>query len=213
MKKKIAIYGAGGLGREVLSMLHAWPEWEVTGFYDDGKEKGTVIKQQPVLGGLEELLQVTEPTYLVLAIGSPAIKIQIAKRISENENILFPVLVHPNATIQDIASVKLGKGSVITAGVVLTTDIELGEHVLINLTCTVGHDVHIGDGSSVMPGVNIAGEVIIGKGVLIGAGATILNGLLLGDHCRVGAGSVVTKPVASGKTVVGIPARVINATP
>jgi len=194
-----------------LSMLHALPEWEVIGFYDDGKERGTMIKQLPVLGGLMELLSVTAPTNVVLAMGNPTLKIQVAERLYENNNIHFPVLIHPNAVIQEKSSVKLGQGSIITAGVVLTADIEMGDHVLVNLNCTVGHDVHIGDCSSVMPGVSIAGEVSIGKGVLIGSGANILNGLHIGDHSRVGAGSVVTKSVASGKTVVGIPARPVHS--
>jgi sugar O-acyltransferase (sialic acid O-acetyltransferase NeuD family) len=210
MKKNIAIYGAGGLGREVLSLLNALPEWEVTGFYDDGKAKGTLIKQLQVLGGLSELLEVTEVTHIILAVGNPIIKTKLAKILSGYDHIHFPVLVHPQAVIQDLPSVKLGRGSILTAGTVLTTDIEIGEHVLINLTCSVGHNVHIGDCSSVMPGVTIAGEVTIGKGVLIGSGANILNGLHIGDHSRVGAGSVVTKPVAVGKTVVGIPARPVH---
>lgn len=213
MKKKIAIYGAGGLGREILSMLKALPEWEVTGFYDDGKEKGTYIKSIPVLGGLTELLQASAAMNLVLAIGNPSIKIELAKRLQEHKNIHFPVLVHPAAVIQEESTVTIGNGTIITAGVVLTNDIVIGEHVLVNLNCTVGHDVQIGDCSSVMPGVNIAGEVKIGKGVLIGSGANILNGLNLGDHSRAGAGSVVNRPVSGGKTVIGIPARVINTKP
>jgi sugar O-acyltransferase (sialic acid O-acetyltransferase NeuD family) len=210
MKKSIAIYGAGGLGREVLSLLNALPEWKVTGFYDDGKVKGTLVKQLQVLGGLSELLEVTELTHIVLAVGSPIIKTKLAKMLAGYDHIHFPVLVHPQSVIQDLPSVKLGRGSILTAGTVLTTDIEIGEHVLINLTCSVGHDVNIGDCTSVMPGVTIAGEVTIGKGVLIGSGANILNGLHIGDHSRVGAGSVVTKSVAGGKTVVGIPARPVH---
>jgi sugar O-acyltransferase (sialic acid O-acetyltransferase NeuD family) len=211
LKKKIAIYGGGGLGREVLSMLHALSEWEVTGFYDDGMDKGTVIKQLPVLGGVEDLLLAKEPVNIVLAFGNPSVKMQLAARLQSNNQIHFPVLIHPHAVIQDKLSIRLGRGTIITAGVVFTTDIEIGEHVLINLNTTVGHDVHMGDCSSVMPGVNIAGEVTIGKGVLIGSGANILNGLHIGDHCRIGAGSVVTKSVASGKTVVGIPARPVHS--
>lgn len=207
MKKKIAIYGAGGLGREVLSMLYVLPEWEVMGFFDDGKEKGTVIKQLSVLGGMHDLLRMPEPVYVVLAIGNPAIKTRLAEQLVKNNNIIFPVLIHPHAIIQEMSSVKFGRGTIITAGVVLTADIEIEAHVLVNLACTVGHDVYIGNCSSLMPGANIAGGVTIGKSVLIGTGANILNGLHIGDCSRVGAGSVVTKSVPSGKTVVGIPAR------
>jgi sugar O-acyltransferase (sialic acid O-acetyltransferase NeuD family) len=210
MKKKIAIYGCGGLGREVLALLHALPEWEVIGFYDDGKTKGTKVKDRLVLGGLTDLHRVVEPLHLVLAIGNPLTKMRLAVGLNEINNINFPTLIHPNAIVEDFQSVKIGRGSIVTAGVILTTDIEIGEHVLLNLNCTVGHDVHIGDCTSIMPGVNIAGEVKIGKGVFIGSGANILNGLQVGDQSLVGAGSVVTKSVANGKTVVGIPARPIS---
>ena len=194
----------------MLALLHALPEWEVVGFYDDGKAIGTVVKDRKVLGGLSDLQKIVEPLNLVLAIGNPLTKMKLAEGMNGINNINFPILIHPSAIIQDFQSIKIGSGSIITAGAILTTEIEIGEHVLINLNCTVGHDVHIGNCTSVMPGVNIAGEVIIGNGVFIGSGANILNGLHVGDQSLVGAGSVVTKSVANGNTVVGIPARPIS---
>ena len=210
MKKKIAIYGCGGLGREVLALLLALPEWEVVGFYDDGKAKGTRVKDRLVLGGLTDLQSVVEPLNLVLAIGNPLTKMRLVEGLNGINNINFPTLIHPNAIVQDFQSIKICRGSIVTAGVILTSDIEIGEHVLLNLNCTVGHDVHIGDCTSIMPAVNIAGEVKIGKGVFIGSGANILNGLQVGDLSLVGSGSVVTKSVDNGETVVGIPARPIS---
>jgi sugar O-acyltransferase (sialic acid O-acetyltransferase NeuD family) len=207
MKKEIVIYGAGGLGREVLALIKALPEWEVIGFYDDGLAKGTLIKNLKVLGAADDLLQINSSVQLVIAIGDPRIKASIATKLSANIHITYPVLVHPDALIMDKSSVKMGEGCIITAGVKMTSDIQLGKHVLINLNTTLGHDVHIGDGSSVMPGVNIAGEVKIGKEVLIGSGANILNGVHVADQARVGSGAVVTKQVKAGITVMGVPAR------
>lgn len=210
MKTKIAIYGAGGLGREVLSLIKSLPQWEVTGFYDDGKVKGTAIGNTRILGTITDLLAINEATQLVLAIGNPKIKKQLAEKLAANPHIHFPTLIHPNAWIQDPTSAKIGSGSIITAGAIMTNDITIGDHVLINLNCTVGHDVQIGDYSSIMPGANLAGEVHIGKAALIGSGANVLNGMQVGDFSRVGAGAVVTKQVHSNSTVIGVPARPIN---
>lgn len=42
---------------------------------------------------------------------------------------------------------------------------------------------------------------------MIGAGAIVLEGLKVGDNVSIGAGAVVTKDLASGVKVKGIPAR------
>jgi sugar O-acyltransferase (sialic acid O-acetyltransferase NeuD family) len=207
LKKEIVIYGAGGLGRELLTLISALPDWKVMGFYDDGKIIGERVGNHLVLGSLKELLQVSLKTEVILAIGNPGIKKSLSEKLSSNPYISFPTLIHPNALIQNRDSVTLGAGSIITAGAILTTDIQIGKHVLINLNCTVGHDVHIGDCGSVMPGANIAGEVKIDREVLIGAGANVLNGLRIGARSRVGAGAVVTRDVGEDDTVVGVPAR------
>ena len=210
MKKNLVVFGAGGLGREVVSMLKALHQWEVKGFYDDGKAIGELIGGIPVLGSINELLSVEENIAVVIAIGNPAIKMKVAERLSANSFLTFPTLIHPNAIIQDSASVTFGEGSIIAAGAILTTGIYIGRHVLLNLNCTVGHDVDVGDYSSIMPGANIAGEVKIRSGVMIGSGANVLNGLRIGDLARVGAGAVVTKDVSASDTVVGVPAHQIK---
>ena len=210
MKKNLVIYGAGGLGREVSALLKALPEWQLTGYYDDGKTKGENIGNVPVLGGMNELLSINEETQVIIAIGNPRIKEALAIRMKTNSFIHFPVLIHPAAILQDETTIELGEGTVITAGVIITTQVQIGKHVLINLNATIGHDVEIGDCTSIMPGASIAGEVRIGNSVMIGSGSNILNGLRVADQSIIGAGAVVTKDVAEGTTVVGVPARVIN---
>ena len=47
------------------------------------------------------------------------------------------------------------------------------------------------------------------RGASIGSGVTILCGVTIGEDAMIGAGAVVTRDVAPGETVVGVPARVL----
>jgi len=173
---------------------------------DDGIRKDTVIKGLKVLGGLDVLNSFGTPVNLVLALGDPSSKSILIKMIDAGR-VYYPVLKHPSVILQEEATIKIGEGSIITAGCILTTDIRLGSHVLINLNTTIGHDVEVGSCSSIMTGVNIAGGVRIGEGVLVGSGSNILNQLNIGDFSKVGMGSVVIRDVEVDTTVVGVPAR------
>jgi acetyltransferase-like isoleucine patch superfamily enzyme len=49
--------------------------------------------------------------------------------------------------------------------------------------------------------------VHIGRGVWIGRGAAVLAGVRIGDGAVVAANAVVTRDVAAGAVVGGVPAR------
>lgn len=208
MKKELIIYGAGGLGREILTMINALPEWQPIGFIDDNVPAGTVVKGLKVLGGISILDSMTSIPNIVLALGSPLVKRRLEEQLLKY-TVQFPKLIHPSVIMQDPASIAIGAGSIITAGCILTTDIHIGKHVLINLNSTIGHDCTVEDYTSIMCGVNIAGEVTIGQSVFIGSGANILNQASLGEACTVGMGAVVLKDVLQYTTVAGVPAKEI----
>jgi UDP-2-acetamido-3-amino-2,3-dideoxy-glucuronate N-acetyltransferase len=54
-------------------------------------------------------------------------------------------------------------------------------------------------------------ETRVKKHASIGSGATILPGVTIGEGAMIGAGSVVTKNVPNNVTVVGNPARPVDA--
>lgn len=204
----VIIYGAGGLGREMLAVVRRCGR-EAIGFVDDGVAPGTMVAGLPVLGNGDWLISSKAVHHSVLlAFGNPAVRRQVLEKIEGQPHISFcDPLIDPAATITDPVSIQLGRGTVITAGAVLTTGIHLGDHVLVNLNTTIGHDTVIGNCTCIMPGCSISGQVTLGSGVFIGSGAIVLNGLTVGNDSMVGAGSVVNHDVAPGKKVIGSPAR------
>lgn len=211
--KDIAIFGAGGFGREVKTIIDAINRdkpntYNLLGFFDDAYEIGEKINGIPNLGGLAELNGWHNKLDIAISIGEPTLKAQIIKLIT-NKNISYPKLIHPKVSISN-DEVFIGKGSIICEGSILTCNISVGDFVILNLYCTVGHDVTIGKYSSFMPSVNISGEVDIEDSVYVGTGAKIINQLKIGENTIVGAGAVVSKSLPSNCTAVGIPAKAIK---
>ena len=211
--KKIAVFGAGGFGREVHDMIEQINSvksiYEFIGFFDDGVEKGVIINDYPVLGGINDLNQYETPLCVALAIGNPEIKRKVFEKIS-NPNVIFPTLIHPNVFIGNMKHNKIGNGCIICAGNIITVNIVIEDFVILNLSCTVGHDTTIGRFCSFMPTVNISGEINIGECVYVGTGAKIINQLTIGMNSVIGSGAVVTSDLPTNCTAVGVPAKVIK---
>lgn len=211
--REIAIFGVGGFGREVLALLKdinkVKPTWNIVGFFDDGHEKGELINGYPVLGKTEELNRWRTPISLAVSIGNPKVKKNIIDRIS-NPLVDYPTLIHPLAWIGEKEYVEMGKGCIVCAGTLITTNIKIGDFVILNLGCTVGHDTVIGDCAAFMPSVNVSGEVTIGEGVYVGTGAKIINQLEIGKYATIGAGAVVVKDVPDKAVMTGVPAKILK---
>lgn len=210
----IFIIGAGGFAKEVAFLIEEInrasnePQWNILGYIDQGSDsKGALNGKYKIIGGEHYILSFSKKTVAAaLGIGNPEKLFNVCERLSLNSNIMFPNLFHPK-TIMDEKCVHFGKGNIICAGNIFTTDIQIGSFNQFNLNSTYGHDIVIGDFCVFNPGLNISGGVRIGDQCLIGTGATILQYVTIGNGATVGAGAVVTKDVPSGITVVGVPAK------
>lgn len=204
--KDIAVFGAGGFGRETALMIKQInkikPIWNLLGFYDDGVKKE--VDGLPVLGDVQVLNNSKREINIAIAIANPAIKRKVIASII-NSHVVYPVLIHPLCQTGDEQN-TFGQGCILTSGCVLTNNVHFADFVILNLLSTVGHDVTIGSYSSIMPNCSVSGFDRIGEGCMIGAGVRILQNLAIGKNVNVGAGAVVTKNVEDDVTVIGIPA-------
>ncbi len=209
MIQDIAIYGAGGLGRELALMIQQInklsQQWNITGFFDDALDRNDKIDDWRVLGGLREANTWSKRLAIVLAIADPSIRQKLSNQLI-SPHIHFPTLIHPSCNVGDEQRNLFGRGVILTANVVLTTNIILKDFVIVNLATTIGHDVTIGTYSSIMPGCSISGNVKIGDRSQVGTGARFLQNISVGNDSIVGAGAVVTKSFPSNCKLMGVPA-------
>lgn len=211
--KDLIIFGASGFGREVAWLVErinkVSPTWDLLGFMDDNEAiHGTRINGYPVLGGTAAAADYPE-AYFVCAVGASKVRERIIDALkSSAPNIRFATLIDPSVEMSDLVTV--GEGTVICAHTVLTVNIAIGSHVIINLDCTVGHDAILQDFVTLYPSVNVSGMVRIGRGTELGTGMQIIQGKTIGDHAVVGAGAVVVRDIPPKCTAVGSPAKPIR---
>jgi sugar O-acyltransferase (sialic acid O-acetyltransferase NeuD family) len=216
---QIAIYGAGGFARTVAWHVRACnrqkQKYEIVCLISDvPNEHGKIIHEIPVLS-LDEAYERYPLARVVRAIGNPKASEGIMDKAAA-KGFDFETIIHPNVEMSEY--VEIGIGTVILAGSIISTNINIGKHVQINLNCTIGHDAIFEDFSTIAPGVHISGWVHLGKRVRIGTGAVVIDGspeerLTIGDDVTIGAGACVTQSIPSGLTVVGVPAKPINRRP
>lgn len=214
--KELAIYGGGGFAREVAWLTEVINETDEQFFPvifidDDESKQGLLLNDIPVLS-FPEARRSFPDGHIICAIGSPQTRQQIIRKV-ESAGLKFATLIHPRTEMSKF--MEIGEGTVICAGNILTTNIKIGKHVHLNLDCTIGHDVILGDFTTLAPGVHVSGWVHFGQRVYVGTGAVIINGtehkpLVIGDDAVIGAGACVVKPVESGTTVVGVPAKPLS---
>jgi sugar O-acyltransferase (sialic acid O-acetyltransferase NeuD family) len=211
--KPLVIFGAGGLGREVLMLVRqineVTPTWIVAGFYDDVRPANAMIHDVPYRGTAADLNATKEPLQVVVAVGNSQGRAAVVNRLT-SPLLQFATLVHPSVACQPYQHISLGEGTIITQSCILTTDIRVGKHVLLNLGCTIGHDAVLEDYCSLMPHANVGGEAYLGTGVYLGTNATVINQVRVGARTIVGAGAVAVRDLPADCTAVGVPATVIK---
>jgi len=206
--RPLIIVGAGGMGLDACFLAERMGK-TIRGFLDDHPPSAAShIMGLPVLGRVANWRIFPECEFIV-AIGDPRVRQQVVTAMRTLGTPEFATLIDPTAVF-DPHHVKLGKGSIICAGVVLTTQITIGEHVIININCTVAHEVQMGNFVTLAPMAAMSGKVKLGDLVEVGTGSCIRQSLTMATGSMLGMGAVLIKSTEKNAVLVGNPARVLR---
>jgi sugar O-acyltransferase (sialic acid O-acetyltransferase NeuD family) len=205
------VIGAAGHAQEVAWSLTAMLGPTEILFFDDRVPPGPLPSGLGrVVGPLDAVAaHASDDTRLVLGVGLPRVKAKVVSRL-EPLGLAWATVVHPAATIGP--NVRLGEGSYVAAGAIVTVNVRVGRFATINMHCQAAHDTELADLVTLHPGARLAGGVAVGRGVEIGSAAVVLPGLTVGPWAILGAGAVAVHALSGGETYVGIPARPLRRT-
>ena len=202
--RKLLIFPCNGNGLEAVDCLST--EFELIGFVDDTPEKQGASPSGIPVFGREAFSRFADA--MVLAVpGSPTsfhLRDKIVTGLGLDQN-RFATVIHKAASVSPRA--KLGKNVLLMAGVVITGNAKVEDHVCVLPNTVIHHDSIIGEWSLLGSNVTIAGYTTVGKSCYIGSGSSVINGISLGDKCLVGMGSNVIRSVEPGSRIAGNPAR------
>lgn len=211
--KDIAIYGAGGFGKEVACLINrinkSQPEqqWRLIGFFDDEKLAGTTISNYgTVLGGMRELNTWPKPLNVTIAIGKPTSIKKIVLSIN-NPLIDFPNVIDPTFEMADELTSKMGHGNIIQKNCFLSCDAKIGNFNVLNGDVVFGHDAVAQDYNVFMPNTRISGCVTIGNENIFGACSFVIQDLKIGNLVRLSPGSMLLTKPKDGGLYIGNPAK------
>ncbi len=207
--KDIIIYGSGGLAKEAVELIEdinkVEPTWKIKGYIDDTKsESDEYVGDYKILGPQEVLKNVSDSTYIVIAISDPSAKKQIYKSI-QKYNLKYATLIHPKAKIAK--SAVIGEGCIIGIDCIVSVNVFIGNHVFLNMKTVVGHDSRIDDFSSCFVNCIIAGNVTVNKGALLGSGCIIMEKKEVGERAKVSMGSIVNFDIEENTVVMSRPSK------
>jgi len=193
-----AIIGAGGFAQEIRAHIG---DFTMKCFVDDEY----YMENKNFIYPLSKFNP--EEYEVIVAIGDPRDRFDMVQKLPKNTK--YFTYIHPTAIILG-NDVKIGKGSIICAGCILTTNIELGKHSHLNLQTTIGHDCKIGDYFTSAPGVKVSGNCKIYSGVYVGTNTSIKQKISIHSLATIGSNAAVVKNIEEPGIYVGVPAKKIR---
>ena len=212
----IGLYGAGGFGNEVMSLLPSilpklfpgtnYDEIKLC-FIDDDLSLSTVIDKEVI--SLTKFLELNQhELYYSITIADPTTRKVIASKL-KNTSAKALKLIFNNSLI--LSHSQIEPGVIIMPGVTISTSVSIGMFTHVNFNSYIAHDCKIDDFVTISPHVVCCGNTEIKECAFIGAGAIIKQGTAnqpryVGVNSKLGIGSNLLKDLPNNQTYAGNPA-------
>ena len=188
MKK--ALIGNGGHAREVQAQM--------------GIELFRFVSEEYWREGDDKLLTLSKfdpDKYVVMiAVADSKDREDIVKQLPTNTQ--YFTFIHPTAQLMS-KNITIDEGSFIGANSIITCNVEIGKHAILNRGVHVGHDCKIGDYFSAMPGSIVSGNVNLGNKVYLGTNSSIREKITICDDVIIGLNTGIVKDINISGTYIG----------
>lgn len=209
MLETLVILGAGGCARELYWFVKDTIPTIKIAFADDVSRVSSVDiagEMVPVVQdwNFARLGPQAFRQFIVGVAEPPVKKVMVQKALAAGLEPA-PTLVHPRTLVRP--DCRLGKGGIVVAHSQLTTNVTLGDYVIV-LDSTIGHHDVVGDFVTCFPGCRVSGNVSLGERVVLGAGTVVIPGVTIAPGVTTGAQSCVVRDIIEPDiTVAGVPAK------
>jgi acetyltransferase EpsM len=180
--QSFVVYGAGGYAKLIIDLIE-----------DVGGTVVCVFDDNEAIHGMNFMGFTIEKydsekyknSSIVIAIGNNSYRKKCALRLAHK----YTTLIHPDAFVSKKA--VIGVGSVILAKAVIQTNVNIGQHVIVNAGSCIDHDAEVEDFVHINPLGYIGGGAKVESEVEIGVGAVVMRNVRVPSKSSILAKSLI----------------------
>lgn len=195
MKKKIALFGAGGHAVSCVDVIEAERKFQIEYILDKYPSKKYLAKYKIIQENDSNIENLKKKNIknIVICIGqikTPKIRKKLFYKLKK-KGFIFPVIKSPRSTVSKRSIIE--EGTVIFHNCIINAEVNIGKNCIINTSSLIEHGVKIGDHSHISTGVVLNGDCVIGNDSFIGSGSILKQGLKLKSKTFIKMGSIIKK--------------------
>ena len=182
--KNLFIFGTSSTAKEILEIANQF-------YINDFDSIKSLFFHNDSAKDLQQLaLESEDENFYIIGFADVTLR-QVCIDFIDSQSLKPFTIINPTSFVAP--SSKIGGGCYIAANVSVSSDVELGDHCIVNLNSSIGHDSKIAQNVLILPGANISGNCIIHEKTLVGSNAFIYQGVTVGKNNSIDALTYIGK--------------------